>query len=71
MFLEVLVNMKNSIIKSKSRLKKIDSNKRKVIPGKEISGIKSNDYKFGKYYDHQYLIYSNNENYCITFKVLD
>lgn len=57
--------------KSRIRMFKFNTSDNSITLFKVISSIKCNDYYVFKYFGKNYIVYSNNENNSITFRVIE
>lgn len=59
-------NVKNEIL-----LYKFDDKKKSIVLSNSIDALESNDYFVQNFFGINYLVYSDKNNSCLTFKVLD
>ncbi len=61
----------HNVTQSKINIFEFDDNKNLLTLSNTIEAVNMNDYFVSKFYDKTYLVYTNNDNNCITFKVLN
>jgi hypothetical protein len=61
----------HNVTQSKIDIFEFDDKKNLLTLSNTIEAVNMNDYFVNKFYDKTYLVYTNNDNNCITFKVLN